>query len=566
MERDSQLDGAQSATIGTWDHETDLLVIGSGAAGLTTALVAKLEGLDSLVLEKTALIGGSTALSGGGIWIPNNHLMEQAGLPDSFENACLYLESTVGDRTPKKKQEAFVTNSRAMLKYLSERASIKFCMGRGFPDYYPERPGGVNEGRTVYAATFSGQKLGRDFDRLRDHEHSPPKWVQFDLEEFKNLFLCKTNPNKLFTVFRSILRIAFSLLLWHKDVTMGKGLAACLFHALKERNVSVWTNAKPYELVLDNGKVVGVLVKKAGRRIAIRVRKGVMLAAGGFAHNLSMREEFMPKPASTEWTLAANGNTGDTIRIGVKTGAAVDLMDDAWWGPTTVTPGKKPLFLLMERSYPGSILVNSAGKRFSNEAASYIDVGHDMYENNGKGGISIPAHFIIDQRFRGNYFLGLLPWRYTPQKLVKSGYIKKSATLRGLAIQAGIDPDGLETTVERFNTFARTGKDLDFKRGDSEYDRSYADPSVKPNPSLAPIEKPPFYSVHVHPGDLGTKGGLVTNEYAQVLREDGSIIEGLYAAGNTSASVMGNTYPGGGGTLGPAMTFGYIAGMHAANQ
>jgi 3-oxosteroid 1-dehydrogenase len=220
--------------------------------------------------------------------------------------------------------------------------------------------------------------------------------------------------------------------------------------------------------------------------------------------------------------------------------------------------------MLVERSYPGGIIVNSAGKRFVNEASSYVDVVHSTYENNGKGGVTIPAHFIMDQRFRSNYILGLLAPAHTPKTHIESGYIRRAATLRDLAVESGVDPDGLVETVERFNEFARTGRDLDFNRGDSAYDRSFADPGVKPNPCLAPIERPPFYAVNVYPGDLGTKGGLVTNECAQVLREDGSVIDGLYAAGNTAASVMGNTYPGLGSTLGPAMTFGYIAGMHAA--
>jgi 3-oxosteroid 1-dehydrogenase len=252
--------------------------------------------------------------------------------------------------------------------------------------------------------------------------------------------------------------------------------------------------------------------------------------------------------------------------MGMAIGAAVDLMDDAWWGPTCLEPGNPPFFLLVERSCPGSIMVSSAGRRFVNEASSYIDVVHSMYANNGRGGVTIPAHLVMDQRFRSNYFLGPLAPVFTPRKLIQNGYIKKAATLRDLAVEAGIDADGLLGTVEQFNEFARTGRDLIFNRGDSAYDRSYADPSVKPNPCLAPIERPPFYSVKVYPGDLGTKGGLMTNELAQVLRDDGSIIDGLYAAGNTSASVMGNTYPGGGSTLGPAMTFGYIAALHAADR
>ncbi len=555
--------GSQPMPMRDWDDETDFLVIGSGAAGMTAALVAKLEGLDSLVLEKTNLVGGSTAVSGGGIWIPNNHLMEQASIPDSFEKGCLYLQNTVGDRTPREKQEAFVANGPEMLKYLTSRAHINFSMTNGFPDYYPERPGSVVNGRTLYVPVFVGRKLGREFARLRNHEHAPQRMIIINIQEFKPFLLCKTNPRFLPTAIKVTLRNAFGHVFRRGYVAMGRALAASLFHALQKHDVPVWPETELLELVLEDGRVTGVLAKKAGQTIAIRARKGLMLAAGGFAKNISMREEFLPKPVSTEWTSAAEGNTGEVIRMGMKIGAAVDLMDDAWWGPTIIEPGQPPLFLLVERSYPGGIIVNSAGKRFANEASSYIDVVHRMYENNGKGGVTIPAHFIMDQRFRNNYLLGLLSPGYTPKRLIENGYIKKAATLQELAAQAGIDPNGLVATVERFNEFARTGRDLDYGRGDSAYDRSYADPSVKPNPSLAPIEKPPFYSLNVYPGDLGTKGGLVTNEYAQVLREDGSVIDGLYAAGNTAASVMGNTYPGGGGTLGPAMTFGYLAGLHA---
>jgi 3-oxosteroid 1-dehydrogenase len=533
---------------------------------MTTALVAKLEGLQSLVLEKANRFGGSTAISGGGIWIPNNHLMEQAGIPDSFENACLYMRNTVGDRTPLKNQETFVANGREMLKYLVDRANLAFRIAQGFPDYYAERPGGAVTGRTVYIPVFVGCKLGGAFAHLRTHEHPNGKWALLTLEEYKRFFVCKTNPAFFSTAVRYALRIVLALGFRRRHVTLGGALSASLFHALQMYGVPVWLESRLCELVLDGGRVTGVLAEKEGRTIAIRARKGVVLAAGCFAHNLSMRQQFMPKPVSTEWTCAAKDNTGEVIRMGMMLGAAVDLMDEAWWGPTSVESGNPPYFMLMERSCPGSIMVNSAGKRFVNEAASYIDVVHSMYERNGNGDTTIPAHLIMDHRFRSNYFFGWLAPAYTPKSLIDKGFIKKAATLRELAAGAGIDPDGLAETVERFNQFARAGKDLDFHRGDCAYDRSYADPSVKPNPSLAPIEKPPFYSVNIYPGDLGTKGGLVTNENAQVLREDGSVIDGLYAAGNTAASVMGNTYPGGGSTLGPAMTFGYLAAMHAAGR
>lgn len=550
----------------TWDHETDLLVVGSGAAGMTAALVARREGLDSLVLEKTELCGGSTAISGGGIWIPNNHLMEQAGLPDSFENGCRYLQSTVGDRTPRKKQETFVARGREMLQYLAGQAGLEFRIADGFPDYYPERPGGVTSGRTLYVPIFAGRKLGPALAHLRDFPHEPARWIQMNLPEYREFLLCKTNPSFRLTALRMAARNAFNLAFRRGHTCMGRALAARLLHALQRHDVPVWLGTELRELVREGGHVTGVRAEKQGRPIAIRARKGVLLAAGGFARNRAMRQEFLPEPVSDEWTSAAEGDTGEVIRMAAGIGAAVDLMDDAWWGPTLIAPGIAPVFLLVERSYPGSIVVSSAGRRFVNESCSYIDFVHRAYENNGKDGTTIPAHFIMDHRFRNNYIFGLLAPGKTPRKLVANGYIKKADTLRELAVASGIDPDGLVRTVERFNEFARSGRDLDFHRGDSAYDRSYADPSVKPNPCLAPIERPPFYSAKIYPGDLGTKGGVVTDEWAQVLREDGSVIDGLYAAGNTAASVMGNTYPGGGSTLGPAMTFGYLAAKHAAGH
>jgi 3-oxosteroid 1-dehydrogenase len=253
--------------------------------------------------------------------------------------------------------------------------------------------------------------------------------------------------------------------------------------------------------------------------------------------------------------------------MGLELGAATDLMEEAWWGPSSLPPESPPHFHLVERSCPGSILVDSAGKRFANEAASYIDVVHAMYEHNRPDAVSIPAHFIMDQRFRRRYVFGAtMPGLRFPKGYLESGYVKKADTLEELAAKLGVDHQGLLETVARFNEFARTGKDLDFHRGESGYDRYYGDATVAPNPCLGAIEKPPFYAVEMIPGDLGTKGGLVTDEHARVLREDGSPIEGAYAIGNASASVMGDTYPGPGSTLGPAMTFGYVAAMHASNQ
>src|SRR5512139_1330787 len=326
----------------SWDQETDVLVVGSGAAGMTAALVAHLEGLDALVLEKTVHFGGSTAISGGGIWIPNNHLMKEAGIPDSFEDACRYMHSTVGDRTPRKKKEAYVGNGREMLKYLAGRAGLKFRIADRFPDYYPERPGGVMTGRTVYVPLFAGRKLGSRLASLRDYEHESAKWIPVTLQEFRRFLLCKTNRTFLLTAAKVGLRAAFGRMFGRCYVGMGRALAAGLLRSLHQHGVPMWLEAGLRELVVDGAGVTGVLVEKEGRLVAIRARKGVVLAAGGFAHNAAMRERFLPKPASTDWTSAATGDTGEVINAAMTIGAAVDLMDDAWWGAALVNPGEAP--------------------------------------------------------------------------------------------------------------------------------------------------------------------------------------------------------------------------------
>jgi 3-oxosteroid 1-dehydrogenase len=318
------------------------------------------------------------------------------------------------------------------------------------------------------------------------------------------------------------------------------------------------------DLIVENGKVTGVVVEKEGKRTEVRA-KAVILTAGGFARNNEMRQEYHPHPITTDWTVATEGDFGDAIRAGIKAGGATALMDDAWWGPCFIDQKGKSTFMIWERSFPYSIIVDKSGKRFMNESASYVDCGHWQYERNQQVP-AIPAYLIFDQHHHKFYPLGVGLPGAEPKEYFESGMLTKADTLAELAQKMGIDPQGLEDTVKRFNQFAVNGKDEDFKRGDSAYDRIYSDAKVKPNPNLAALTKPPFYSVKVWPGDLGTKGGLLTNEFAQVLKKDGSILEGLYAAGNSSASVMGHTYPGPGSTIGPAMVFGMVAGRHAAKN
>jgi 3-oxosteroid 1-dehydrogenase len=312
-------------------------------------------------------------------------------------------------------------------------------------------------------------------------------------------------------------------------------------------------------LEVRDGRVIGVRATRGGEPLLIRARRGVLVATGGFERNEEMRRRYQRAPVGIQWTTGATGNTGDGILAGLDLGAATGLMDDAWWGPSIPLPGG-PYFCLAERSLPGCLLVNGAGQRFVNESAPYVDAVHAMYDGNTPENPHIPAWLIFDQRYRDRYvFAGLPPGKPLPRRWYAAGAVVRADDLAGLAAETGVDAEGLVKTVTRFGEFAAAGKDSEFGRGDSAYDRYYGDPRCHPNPNLAPLARPPFYAVKIVPGDLGTKGGLRTDERARVLRADGSPIEGLYAAGNASASVMGHSYAGAGATIGPAMTFGYIA-------
>jgi 3-oxosteroid 1-dehydrogenase len=301
------------------------------------------------------------------------------------------------------------------------------------------------------------------------------------------------------------------------------------------------------------------VTRPGGETAEIRARRGVILGSGGFEKNLELREKHQPSPTSVDWTTGSEFNAGGGILAGIAAGAGTDLMDDAWWGPTIPLPSG-PWFCLAERNLPGSIIVNSAGERYMNEALPYVEAVHEIYKGEATGVPHVPSWMVIDQRYRNRYlFAGLSPRQPFPGRWYKHGTVRKGATLAELAGEIGVPAESLQATVDRFNRFAVSGVDEDFHRGESAYDKYYSDPTVKPNPSLHAIDQGPFYAVKIVPGDLGTKGGLVTDERARVLRPDGSAIPGLYAAGNVSAAVMGRTYAGPGATIGPALTFGYLA-------
>jgi 3-oxosteroid 1-dehydrogenase len=550
-----------------WDQEVDLLVVGSGAGGMTAALVAKNKGLDVLMIEKTEFFGGCTARSGGGLWIPNNYLLERDGVVDSFNKAREYMRSTVGERVAQKLQDTYLVQAPRMITWLRDNTCVQFQRMPGYADYYPERPGGMAAGRSLEPAPFNGKKLGAELAHLRKPMAEAPGGLAFTASDYQKLGMLTSTWTGKKTAVKAVLLWIRNLLTGVRCLTMGQALSGRLRYAMQQTDIPLWLNTSFQELIVEAEHVVGITAIKGGQSIRILARKGVLLAAGGFPHNLAMREKYLPAPTSTQWTVASPGNTGDAIRAGIHLGAAIDLMEDAWWGPSSRPPKEEAFFHVGERGYPGGLMVNGAGQRFVNESAPYIDVVHRMYTKHCAETPHIPAYFIFDQRFRNKYiFRMFFPMQPIPKRYFENGYFCRAATVAALAHQIGVDEGALVNTVERFNRFARSGIDLDFERGESVYDNYYGDPTVRPNPNLAPLQRQPFYAVKMGPGDLDTKGGLVTDEWARVLRMDGTPIPGLYAAGNTSASVMGNSYPGAGATIGPAMTFGYLAALHMAEE
>jgi len=547
-----------------WDYEADLLVVGSGAAGLTAAIVGKTEGLDVLVIEKTELYGGTTALSGGVAWVPNNPLMKAAGIPDSRDDALTYLKHNVGNRVAPGKLEELVDHGPDMVDYMQANSAVQFQMMEDFPDYRPETPGGCKGGRSIDPKVFSGRKLN-DFAKLRKRGMEIPGGIVGSVKELRRLAFFRSNPKGLLDVWKMFPRNLWNKIASRQHMSSGAALIARLRFTLQEKNVPLWLETSLEELLVQDGKVIGARVSQAGKDLMIRARRGVIIAAGGFEHNSSMRKEYFGPKAADTWTSAAftsgsPGNMGDGIKAGLSVGAALDLMDDMWWMPSSVEPGAQvPTIHVFERGLPHFLIVNARGQRFANEAKPYNELGREIYENDAP-----PAFMLFDHEYRSKYTMGTMLPGMTPERFIKSGYIKRADTLEDLAAQTGIDPTGLKQTVERFNAMATAGKDEDFHKGDSAFDRYAGDPANKPNPCLGPVAKGPFYAIEVQAGDLGTKGGLLTNERAQVLREDSTVIPGLYAAGNSSACVVGNYYPGAGGTIGAGMTYGYIAARNAA--
>jgi 3-oxosteroid 1-dehydrogenase len=545
------------------DREYDVVVVGSGAAGMTAALTAAHNGLSVVILEKAPYYGGSTARSGGGVWIPGNKALRESGGPDDREEARRYLHSIIGDVVPAERIDTYIDRGAEAMDFVLAHSPLEMTWVKGYSDYYPEAPGGRAGGRSCEPKPFNAMILGEERFNIHPPYSKAPLNVAVTQADFVRLNLIRRHPKGMLRALRVGVRTYWAKFTRKHLMVMGQAIIAGMRKGLMDAKVPLLLDTPMTKLVVEDGKVTGVEATHNGETVRFTARHGVVLGSGGFEHNAEMRAKYQREPITTEWTTGAATNTGDGIVAGMDAGAAIGFMEDAWWGPT-IFKGGKPWFALSERNLPGSIMINPQGERFGNESAPYVEAVHTMYGGEygqGEGpGENIPTWLVFDQRYRNRYmFASLQPGLKFPSRWMENDLIVKAATLQELAEKIGVPADKLAATVERFNSFAETGKDEDYHRGDSQYDRYYGDPTVKPNPCLAALVQGPFYAAKMVPGDLGTKGGLVADTAARVLREDGSPIDGLYASGNVSTPVMGHTYAGPGATIGPAIAFGYLA-------
>ena len=559
----------ETASVSTDTTETfDVVVVGAGAAGLSAALTAATQGLKTVLIEKSPYWGGSTSRSGGGVWIPNNSVLRRDGVDDTVAKAREYVHAIIGEHAAADKIDAYIDRGPEALDYLMAHSPLELEWVKNYSDYYPEAPGGRLAGRSVEPKPFDARKLGDHLQNLHPQYTKAPLNMVVLQSDYKWLNVGMRHPRGIAKLVKVAARFTWAKSRNKKLIAMGAALAAELYLGVLDAGVDVRFETPLVDLLTDDGAVTGVIVEHDGTRREIHARRGVILGSGGFEHNAEMRQKYQRHPIGTEWTTGAASNTGDGINAGLRAGAGVSLMDDAWWGPTIPLP-RGPWFALSERSVPGTFIVNERGERFMNESLPYVEAVHRMYGGDfgqGQGpGENVPGWMIMDQRCRNRYlFCGINARQPLPKSWLKSGVIVKADSIEALAEQIGVPADKLAATTARFNGFARAGVDDDFGRGNSGYDHYYGDPANKPNPSLGPVDKGPFYAVKMVPGDLGTKGGIDTDATGRALRADGSVIDGLYAAGNTSAPVMGHTYAGPGATIGPAMVFGYLAALDTA--
>jgi len=555
---------------------------------MCAALVMRAAGKSVLILEKTDLIGGSTARSGGVMWIPNNPFMARDGVEDSFEKAVTYLDGVVGDAddTPgasRERRHTYLREAPRMVDFLLQRG-IRLRRAKEWPDYYDEYPGGSVPGRTVVAELFDANELGAWKQKLRPSFIVAPvslmpgplsrmmtsigiQLLPATLEEMMELAAVRQSWAVKLLAVRVVLRGIAARMAGKQWVAGGAALQGRMLQAALSSGVALRTESPVSELIVENGAVKGVVTTHEGRMRRIGARLGVLVNAGGFARNQRMRDKYAPG-TSVKWSMAAPGDTGEMIEEMMRQGAAIAQMEERVGNQQTLPPGAedreaKPTAQALTAS-PHCILVDQSGVRYMNEGGSYMAYCKTMLERN-RTVPAIPSWAVFDSQYIRNYMLaGTMPGSDKPQQWFDSGYLKKADTVEDLARQLKVDPTKLKATIERFNGFVAKNRDDDFHRGARAYDRWLGDPYHRPSETLGAINEGPYYAVSVYPGDVGTYGGVVTDAHARVLRTDGSVIAGLYATGVSTASVMGRAYPGAGASIGPSFLWGYLAAKHAA--
>jgi 3-oxosteroid 1-dehydrogenase len=523
----------------------DVVVVGSGASGLTSALAAASVGASVAVLEKGRKFGGSSSLSGGQLWVPNNQFARRVGIGDSKQKALRYLRRLSRGRVDEILIVSFVENASNALDFVVEATPLRPVLRENEPDYHPEWEGGMRGGRTLDPGLFDGESLGEEYRKvLHNPQYHLPSGVHTTSLEFEMLMRGEGVPG-LGERKRSTL-------------ALGEALVGALRKGTMDAGVRLFLSHRVVRLVKDGRRVGGVEVQTPKGRKLILARRGVILAAGGFEWNARMKRTYLSAPS--ENSAGCTTNTGEGITLGMGAGGATSLMDEAWWFTLILKPGQKRGWLVTsERTLPGSIMVNRDGRRFANEAMNYNDLTKVIltYDVGSYELKNVPAFLVFDSDYLSKY-----PVAGERMESARS-WLRQGRTLKELAMELGVDALNFLDTVAEFNRYARKGSDPAFRRGESYYDRHWGDPSA-PHPTLGPIAKAPFYGARILAGDIGTKGGLVTDENGRVMDPEGNAIEGLYAVGNNSASVMGPGYAGSGATLGPAVTFGYLAGMRCA--
>jgi 3-oxosteroid 1-dehydrogenase len=549
------------------DTMVDLLVVGSGT-GMAAALAAHECGLTVLIVEKSSYVGGSTARSGGALWLPASPILQEEGAADTVEHAESYLQSVVAGTAPAERSAAYLRNVTAAVHLLRRTTPIRLSWAKDYSDYHPEEPGGTAAGRTCECRPLDSAILGEYRTRLRPGVMEVNIPMPTTTADYRWMNLVTRVPRRgIPTIAKRLGQGVGGLLLGRRYVAGGQALAAGLFAGVVRAGIPIWTGTELHRLTTDGTRVTGAIVRHDGREVTVAARRGVVLAAGGFDHAMAMRHKFQSESLGEHMSLGAETNTGDAIHAAQDLGAATDLMDQAWWFPAVAAlPQGAPSVLLAERSLPGSLIVDHNGTRFINEATDYMSFGQHLLERERSGNPVEKMWIVFDQKYRNSYVFGggLYPRMPIPKSWYEAGIAHRSDDLVALAGKMGVPGTGFTATMTRFNQMSRAGHDADFHRGNSAYDRYYGDPTIGPNPTLRALDNAPFYAVKMVLSDLGTCGGLRADDHARVLREDGSIIAGMYAIGNTAANAFGTTYPGAGATIAQGLVYGYIAARDAA--